>query len=275
MKRLLFIALVLAMVTAPAQATPSAMDRTDLNIIVEIGQSNESGYGALPSTRPVAPNAWNLNDRYQFGQVQEPNDHQTAYPVDAVNYDPNAKYGPTLAMVLHLHSYAPDYPVLVVTCAKGNTSITQWQKAFPETTLYGACDKRLRVALRYGRIVAFVMHQGEYETFPGREDQALAWAANFTQLVSDLRSDYGDVPIVFGQIGINASLTAYPYQNVVMEQQASVDISGVLMYTTSDLATGSDGVHFTAASYNQVGCRQADRLAILLGFGDGLLPCVF
>lgn len=247
----------------------------NLHLFLLIGQSNMSGHGVMPSVRKIDPMAWNIGDDYRWRPVQEPNDHQTAYPTDPVNYDATATYGPTLPFTLHMHTYAPDYPIGVITCARGGSSMLRWQYSIDDQTLYGACLKRTYAAQLYGRVAGAIIFQGEAETEVGLEDQANAWGANFTQLLASLRAQYGDIPVVFAQIGMNAPLTKYPNQNIVRAQQESIDLQNTAMIYTDDLATQSDGVHFTSNSYNQIGCRFADKISILLGLGDGSLPCVF
>lgn len=249
----------------------------NLNIIVLMGQSNQSGYAPMPSKIVFDYKSWSIGDDYVWRQVREPSDRRTGYASDPVNYDAGAAYGATLAMSLHLHSYDQNYPLGIVTCAKGNSSIVNWQKSISDNTLYGACAKRIASAMQYGNIVAFVFHQGEYETFPNRQLEAEQWEENFGLFVSSLRSDYGeDIPMIFGQISIAPAKQAqYPNENIVKNEQvqASENVLNSYMYMTSDLPKLSDGVHLNSDSYNKMGCRQANLLVIALGIGDGNNQC--
>lgn len=263
----------------PQKTIPTTYQGNLKCFITPFSQSNWMGKGPMPPTRPIDPMAWNFNDGFRWMPVQEPNELQSTTPVDLVNYDTYAGYGPTLAFTLHLHAYDPEYPIGMITTAKGGSSQENWIPSLGEDTLYGAMVKRIAAAsVMCDEIVGAIVFQGEAETFPGKLAQANMWSENFALLVAHLREDYGEnLPVVFMQLPGQANQTTYPYQNIVMAEQveASQTISNVYMVPTFDLPTQTDRVHLKNTGYNRLGCRVSDVYSVILGLGDGLLPCVF
>jgi hypothetical protein len=155
-----------------------------------------------------------------------------------------------------LQTRRPGLVVGLIPCAKGASSITEWQRNLSDNSLYGSCLKRARAASTLGRVAGVLFFQGEAEGLPTHEDAARTWAAKFGAFVKDLRNDLGqpETPVVFAQISANEP--QLPYWEVVQSQQASVTLPACKMITTKDLPL-EDGLHFTPDSYRVIGQRFA------------------
>ena len=79
----------------------------------------------------------------------------------------------------------------------------EYARSTSTKTMYGACRARWLAAKNYNgqgasrRIAGVFYNQGFGDA--GKQDNAIAWAERFTQLVADIRSDVGDanLPVVF------------------------------------------------------------------------------
>ncbi|MGP1371435.1 MAG: sialate O-acetylesterase, partial [Almyronema sp.] len=171
--------------------------------------------------------------------------------------------GPGIAFAKELLVYDPDLAIGLIPCAKGGSTIAEWQRNLAEDTLYGACLKHVRAASVMGTVEGVLFFQGEAdaiapERLPGRSVYPQQWAALFEQYVRDLRQDLDqpDLPLVFAQIATTTRLDILPNWEQVKAQQVTVNIPAVAMIKTDDLAL-QDYVHFTSESYEVIGQRFA------------------
>ncbi|NEP17080.1 MAG: sialate O-acetylesterase [Leptolyngbya sp. SIO4C1] len=253
--------------TQSAVVPPEAMGQMRLFILA--GQSNMSGRAELPESSASADQIYMFGNDYRWHLAQEPVD-SPAGQVDVVSLDDSAGYGPSLAFAERLRSLRSDRPVGLIPCAKGGSSIADWQRNLSDQSLYGACLKRVRAAAAMGEISGVLFFQGEADAldpkaFPSMRPAAETWATNFEQLVTDLRQDLAqpDLPVVYAQIGALQNAEKFPYWEVVRTQQEQVQLPHSRMITTSDLAM-PDSAHFTQASYRTIGERFAEQLNQLL-----------
>ena len=103
------------------------------------------------------------------------------------------------------------------------------------------------------------------KAYPNLTPMPTQWASQFSALVSDFRSDLAvpQLPVVFNQIGTaTAPAQIVPNWDIVKEQQRSVELPHTSMITTDDLPL-QDEVHFTTASYLEIGRRFADAYWML------------
>lgn len=235
----------------------------NLKIFVEMGQSNMVGSGLMKPNTPDI-NSFVLGLDYKWHQTQE-SVYELGGPnyIDPVNfngYNQPMHYGMTNALSKRLHTHISD-PLGFVPVAKAGSSVAEWARNLSTTTLYGAAYNRTQTALQKGSISGILFFQGEADA---RTTDANLWASHFVQLIYDLRSDYGNVPIIFFQLGANPDPVQYPYWDVVKAQQASINIAGVTMIQTDDLPMQTGLPHYTSDSYDVLGQRAADAIANLL-----------
>ena len=110
----------------------------------------------------------------------------------------------------------PDRVIGMIPCAKGETSIMQWQQDYSDQTLYGSCLKRIHAAQLYGSVDGIIFFQGEADTVDPAEAPFLPlavenYAPMFEKYIEDMRADLENskLPIVFAQIGRNSNTEKY------------------------------------------------------------------
>jgi hypothetical protein len=226
-----------------------------LHIYVFFGQSNASGRGTGSGCASSNELVYNFGNNYQWGLLCEPSDSSTNQ-VDAVSIDA-AGYSAALSFAREMRVLHPDWAIAVLNCAKGATPISQWQRSLADDTLYGACHKRAFAASAQGDISGFVFMQGESDAQNPLD--ANQWAERFETLVDSVRGDFGDIPIVFTQLGDHADDTTFPHWSVVQAEQAGVSLPCVAMVETDDLPM--NGAHYYAAGYDVIGGRVAGAMA--------------
>lgn len=236
----------------------------NLALFALAGQSNMSGWGPLDPEQELHPRAFLFGNDYLWRLAHEPTDHPEGQ-VDLVSVDGVRVVGtsPGVAFASKLLNQEPDMAVGLIPCAKGNTTINQWQRSLGDDTLYGSCLKRVAAASTMGHLAAVLFFQGEADAMDPKQDEERVLSAHdygdrFTQYVNDLRRDLGrpNLPIVYAQIGSHAAPEAFTNWAVVQEQQAAVRLPCVAMITTDDLPL-YDGVHYTTESYQRIGERFA------------------
>lgn len=228
------------------------------------GQSNMSGWAPLPAEQTLHPRAYLFGNDYLWRLAQEPTDHPEGQ-VDRVSLDLGREFpgtSPGLSFATTLLDERPEMVVGLIPCAKGASTIYEWQRRLDDNTLYGSCLKRIAAASTMGKVAGILFFQGEADALDPESDDRLLSAHNygerFSQFISDLRHDLGrpTLPIIFAQIGSHEAPEAFINWTVVQEQQASVELPCVAMITTNDLPL-HDGVHYTTESYQIIGERFA------------------
>jgi hypothetical protein len=227
-----------------------------LHIYVFFGQSNASGRGAGTGCANSNELIYNFGNDYRWGVLCEPSDN-SINQVDLVSID-SAGYSAALSFARAVRDQHPDWAIGMLNCARGATSLSQWQRALADDMLYGQCRKRALAASAQGEISGFVFVQGESDA------QSLAdatqWANRFEVLIDSLHDDFGNVPVVFSQLGNHADDAIYPYWSVVKAQQSSVDLPNVHMIATNDLPM--NGLHYFKVGYDTIGQRLAEAMLV-------------
>lgn len=249
----------------PPEWDVSPEDRGRLSLFLLLGQSNMSGRGSLNSAAvPLPhPSIYAFNKDYRWHPAREPLG-TVPEEVDWIATDGGTGAGPGLAFARQLVRHWPTWKIGLIPCARGSSSIEQWQPERGQNTLYGACIKRALAASTYGTICGVLVSQGESDA--GGEIVYSAtnvrhprdWAAMFTNLVNGLRDDLhdADLPVLFSQLGPSGGDPSPRDWDVVKEQQASVKLPGVAMIRTDDLEVQPDG-HFSTESNVEIGNRFA------------------
>lgn len=119
--------------------------------------------------------------------------------------------------------------VIVINCAQGNTSITQWSAP---AYLFKNC---LYEASSYPfPIVGILFYQGETDAY----NQMTNWDTYFLQNVTDWRNVIrrGEIPIIYAQLATNDGSLNWPAStfNLIKQQQANLHLPNTAMVMTKD-----------------------------------------
>ncbi|MEW6405747.1 MAG: sialate O-acetylesterase [Chloroflexota bacterium] len=244
----------------------------ELQLFILAGQSNMAGYGDLPESASAPdPRVYVFGNDYRWKLATDPVD-DPFNQVDRVSEDIDAGFGPSLSFASAILENHPDMLIGLVPCAKGNTTIYEWQRNLSDDSLYGSCLKRTRAASNMGEVAGLLFFQGEADALDARRHRERTllpdqWGEHFSVFVSDWRADLGmpELPVIFAQIGTTTRSDIYPNWAIVQLQQEQVQLPFVEMISTRDL-TLQDEVHFSTEAYRSIGRRLAEGyLAILEG----------
>jgi hypothetical protein len=261
--RVAVFAFLLTLIAQPCSAG------TDPYLIALMGQSNMVGRGQLsdlPPGFPVNPTKlWNFTNAYKWEPAKEPIDSPLGQ-LDLVSRDEHAAVGPSLALADTFVSIYPTTMVGLIPCAKGSSSISDWQKTDStdqRSTLYGSCMNRMKtVSPAHGTIRAVIFWQGGEDA--KTEKDALNWGKRFATFVDDLRRDLGDpnLPIILIMLALHdkEAVKRSPHWQVVREQQRSVNIPGVVKFDSDGYERKEDGIHFSARGQLALGAALAHSL---------------
>ena len=165
-----------------------------MSLILLIGQSNMAGRAEVPEEdRKPLPRACKLNrdDRWVAATAPFHFDRKTA------------GIGPANAFVKRYLADHPKETVGIVPCAVGGSRSATWD---PNGTGKAGANfrramERARVAMRKGRFVAILWHQGESDGGASAEELKDYYPKRFQAMVAAFRKELGDVPVVAGEIG--------------------------------------------------------------------------
>ena len=248
-----------------------AEDRGQLMLFVLMGQSNMSGRGRLdsPVTPAPHPHIYTFNKDYRWYPAREPLG-TVSNEVDWIATDGGTGVGPGLAFAHALLEQDPTLKIGLIPCARGASSIQEWQRDLSQNSLYGACLKRIRAATTYGTIAAVLFAQGESDAdnpdlYADRILSAQDWDTKFIALAEALRADLDSpgLPVLFTQLGHYTGDTDLPYWDTVKSRQSSVTLPWVAMIETDDLPLQTD-THFSTESNVEIGRRFADAYLSLV-----------
>lgn len=217
------------------------------DIFIIAGQSNASGRGTNNQSYSHAVlKATMFGNDDVWKDMTDPVDSSVGQ-VDAVSVDATAggTVWPELAEQI---MNSQDIPVAFVPCAKGSTSITQWQRndADPDdtTTLYGSMYRRITAI--GGEAKAVLFWQGESDAISATPRAVYLGLLN--DYANDVESDFG-IPTVVAQIGDFASQSGDSIDNVRLAQLDAWEQNdnvyfGPSLYDVDLSDGGGDGVHF-------------------------------
>jgi hypothetical protein len=142
-----------------------------------------SGRGSLDSPHVPEPHpaVFMFNKDYRWHPAREP--LRTARnEVDGIATDGGTGVGPRLAFGRAMLEHLPGLTIGLVPCARGASSIEDWQPSTSQNSLYGACLRRVRAASTYGRVYGVLFSQGESDAddpqlYPDRVLSAENWGA--------------------------------------------------------------------------------------------------
>lgn len=171
--------------------------------VIILGQSNAVGYGDLSDPEPSDPSVWLLGNDYQYRMASEPIDDSVGQ-VDAVSGDYGVYPAATLghSWILRAAKGITQHRgnrVLLIPCQRAGTWMYHWTPGtnrFDRSTLFGSANYRRRLAAPDGlKAIWYYGHESNSE-----ERFNDAYTADWTALVKEFRSDYGEVPIVYAQL---------------------------------------------------------------------------
>jgi hypothetical protein len=264
------------LVTAEPFIVP-AEAQGQLELYVLAGQSNMSGRGELAAVPVTHPQTFLFGNDYRWHLAAEPLDSNQDQ-VDLVSMESptdEAGHGPGMAFALALLAANPKRQIGLIPCARGGTSLAEWSPSQATNTLYGACLQRIAAAGTQGRLAGVLFFQGENDAlradaFPSEQVRTGAgYGALFTAWIEQLRHDLDrpDLPVIFAQIGTNDRPEFFVNWELIQREQASVNLACTAMIKTEDLDL-RDAVHFTSASYDEIGARFAQAYLALSNSTD-------
>ena len=170
---------VLGVCMARADARPSTRD---MDLYLLIGQSNMAGRGALTEANRVSTErVFKLDKSGNWEDATEP-----------IHFDKtSAGAGLAASFARTRADRDPSVKIGLVPCAVGGSHMKTWVKGGVN---YSNAVVRLRKALESGVLKGILWHQGEGDATDAAE--TAAWAEKFAGMIADLRSEFGDVPVV-------------------------------------------------------------------------------
>lgn len=255
------------LVAGSSTATPTAISahvERGMDVVILAGQSNAlgypneaEGYGTTGDSLPVElqgyqTNVWSWNHTYTAWTNQYLHPHSSVY------------WGPEITGMDTIHQ-AYGTPLALVKVAYGSTALydtNQWQRGGVRYLLLSNAMHRAKATLEgEGYSVKwrqFWWVQGEQDTATNTE-YALAYEANFRQFWGDLCADTGmstNTAIALAPLADHYS-AGVTNADIVRAQQAQIGTwPNVDLIVTDDLPFYS-GVHYSAASYMEMGRRLA------------------
>jgi len=240
-------------------------------IFALMGQSNMAGGGVVPENPYTHPDIISFGNDYLWHEpAMEPID-SAINQVDLVSLDnPLEKnhFGMGMAFAARLRRLQGNgYKIVLVPCARGGSTMEQWQPAKGRDTLYGSLLNRIREALKRPNTVmgGALFFQGESEADSETCEDANKWDKSFRRVFTTLRNDLGDkhIPVVFFQLGAEPQPigTARPCWNEVKDAQARVNMWKVAMVDTMGVPRKNEyDVHYLTAGYNALGRLGAEAM---------------
>lgn len=186
MKNLIFTFLFLMVChIAPAQ---------DYDLFLCIGQSNMAGRGYLTeATLDTIPQVYLLNDKDEFEKAVNPLNRYSTIRKDMglQRVGPSYSFSKTIAA-------KTGHQVGLVVNARGGSSIASWKKGSKDG-YYEEALRRIKEAMKYGKLKAIIWHQGE-----SNSSHPELYKDQITELVANFRKDLNmpDLFFVAGEIAL-------------------------------------------------------------------------
>lgn len=178
MKNLIFTFLFLLMChIAPAQ---------DYDLFLCIGQSNMAGRGYLTEeTLDTIPQVYLLNDKDKFEKAVNPLNRYSTIRKDISlqRVGPSYSFSKMIAV-------KTGHEVGLVVNARGGSSIVSWKKGAKDG-YYEEALRRIKEAMKYGKLKAIIWHQGE-----SNSSNPELYKEQIAELVANFRKDL-NIPELF------------------------------------------------------------------------------
>lgn len=230
--------LALATLSTACQNCRTLQPPTGMQVYVGTGQSLMAAFFNTLQQDPAHPQVKMFKDG-KWQPAVEPTSEQTSAATS-----PLTSFGKEMVRI------NPNIQVGVINCAVGSTTLDEWMPGstgLPVTGLFEACEAKIHQAKAADPTIqiAGILHN---------EGQSLAhecamgyWPTLFPQFAKAWQDAYGDIPVIFAQLGNLPEECGAGYLNSIRNQQAAIHAHKVFMITTQDLTT-TDGVHFDTTS---------------------------
>ncbi len=217
-----------------------AEEPTDLRLVLLIGQSNMAGRGTVtPADQQIHPRIFMLDKACAWVPARDP-----------VHFDKPTIAGVGLCseFARRLAAQDPRAKVGLLPCAFGGTSLGQWK---PGSALYTNAVARARVAMKSGRLVAILWHQGESDC---SAPTTATYPKRFAAMAASLRADLGaaDVPLLIGELG-HFRPTNLPF-NAALPQVTNA-VPRCALVSAEGLGDNGDKLHFNRDALIEFGAR--------------------
>jgi len=230
------------MAASPAAKTPTP---DDLHIYLLIGQSNMSGWAAIPEDMMgILERCYLLNAEGEWEPARNPLNRYSTIRKD-LNQQ---KLGPGYSFARKMLEADPDLRIGLIVNARGGTSIHHWRS---ESHLYQGIRERAEAFRDSGQIKGVLWHQGESDS-----DLTGKYLNKLKTLIEDLRRDLNDpaLPFVAGQIRFEPEQAI---NKVIASLPDEVEYTAVV---SSEGLKTKDKWHFDTASQIKLGERYAEQM---------------
>lgn len=227
-----------------AMAQSEGAAPTNMQLFLLIGQSNMAGRGVIEEQdKTPHPRVFALNKEGKWGPAVDPL-HWDKPDIAGVGL------GTTFGVVVA--EARPTAKIGLIPAAFGGSSLDEWK---PGSRHYTNAVERARHAMKSGKLVGILWHQGESDSAP---EKAATYPERFAAMIKQLRADLGvgNIPVIVGETGrfrpdgaaINAAIAKVPHEVIVC---AFVSADG--------LKDKGDKLHFDSASLRELGHRYAEK----------------
>lgn len=238
---------------------PPEVEEKNLFFLIA-GQSNASGRGSIDSdTETSHANVTMFANDYNWKTAYEPVD-DSLNQVDSVS-DDKASAGHSFALRAAKGLIDENTFVKLIPTALGGTSMAQWmpkENRFDRQTLFGSANYRRSIAAPEG-LTAVWYYGHEANSYAG---SIPTYASDWSNLITEFRKDYGDVPFVFCQLSKNSTSPLDHQMHLAAEIQRKTEgssgleesIENTYMVVTFDLPL-IDTIHLNAHGQRELGRR--------------------
>jgi len=175
----------------------------------------------------------------------------------------SSSFGPEMSLAYYYLRRSKAKKIRIIKHTVSNTSLNVGWKVSTGTN-YADAKTKIDAALATLTpgtyyIAGILWVQGENDALSASVTASNNYPTNLTDLVTDLRTEYGsDVPFVISQLGY-VNRNSYYYQDNVREAQNSVSaaMGNVKIIRTDDLTFNADVIHFGADAQVSIGARAA------------------
>lgn len=228
-----------------------------MDSVLMIGQSNMAGRGDFGQVAPIRNPLCHMLRNGRWQPMCEP-----------VNPDRAIFEGRYRSGISPAASFANSYAkhfgreVGLIPCADGGTGIEEWM---PGELLYDHAVMQTKLALRTSALKAILWHQGESDCLA---DQTVeAYAGRFLALMTALRKDVGDVPVIIGELhpevgGAKTAGRQHRLNDILRALAKELPNCGIA--PVGDLTLKADGLHFDSASCRVLGERYFEQYLALV-----------
>lgn len=229
----------------------------DMELFLLIGQSNMAGRGVIEAEDKVAhPRVFTLTKEETWAPAVEP-----------IHFDRPDRLGTGLgrSFARTLAEMKPAAKIGLIPAAMGGSSLDEWVVG---GKLYTDAVRRAKVAMKNGRMRGILWHQGEADA--SKLELIRSYQARWLKVMTALRAELGDVPIVVGELGqflYTRDKNDYAMARLINEQLAGLAVNGtrVAFVSSRGLHHKGDVLHFDSAGLREFGRRYAHAFLMLDG----------